>query len=50
MRVKLVNGDAKRANMEEMEKLVYEEFDTTKHEVLAICMETPTQLWGSPCS
>merc|ERR1719369_2261535 len=46
MRVKLVNGDAKRANMEEMEKLVYEEFDTTKHEVLAICMETPTTAVG----
>merc|ERR1719425_118220 len=29
-----------------MEKLVYEEFDTTKHEVLAICMETPTTAVG----
>eukprot|EP00092_Neocalanus_flemingeri_P054740 GFUD01064502.1.p1 GENE.GFUD01064502.1~~GFUD01064502.1.p1 ORF type:complete len:272 (-),score=66.79 GFUD01064502.1:225-1040(-) len=39
MRVKL-NKD--KANREEMEKLVYEEYDTEKHEVLAICMETPT--------
>jgi len=46
MRVRLVNGDAKRANLEEMEKLVYEEFDTNKHEVLAICMETPTTAVG----
>ena len=28
MRVRLVNGDAKQTNLEEMEKLVYEEFDT----------------------
>jgi len=46
MRVKLVNGDNQRSNQEEMEKLVYEEFDTEKHEVLAICMETPTTAVG----
>jgi len=46
MRVKLVNGENQQSNQEEMEKLVYEEFDSDKHEVLAICMETPTTAVG----
>jgi len=35
-----------RNNREEMEKLVYEEYDSEKHEVLAICLETPTVAVG----
>jgi len=42
MKVKANNQN----NREEMEKLVYEEFDSDKHEVLAICLETPTVAVG----
>jgi len=46
MKVKLVNGDNQNGSYEEMEKLVYEEFDSDKHEVLAICLETQSTAVG----
>jgi len=46
MKVRLGKGEEKKAMQEEMENLVFEEFDTDKHEVLAICLETPTTAVG----
>jgi len=51
MRVKVNLGPniPREARQEEMERLVYEEFDTERHEVLAISLETDTTAVGISC-
>lgn len=50
VKVKLGRGDiSEEQRNEEMERLVYEEFDTEKHEVLAISLETETTAVGICC-
>jgi len=50
VKVKLGREDiSEEQRTEEMERLVYEEFDTEKHEVLAISLETETTAVGICC-
>merc|ERR1712088_1201630 len=50
VKVKLGRGDISEEQRNvEMERLVYEEFDTEKHEVLAISLETETTAVGICC-
>ena len=50
VKVKLGREDiSEEQRNEEMERLVYEEFDSEKHEVLAISLETETTAVGICC-
>ena len=50
VKVKLGREDiSEKQRNEEMERLVYEEFDSEKHEVLAISLETETTAVGICC-